>query len=385
MRIPVSYSIKSLFQRKVSTIMTVASFGLVVVVLIALLSMVQGVNETLISAGAPDRLFVINKNATTENQSRLSVKDVQTVGLYPEIKLDASGHPVTSTESVKTTYAEGMAGDRIQVNFRGVDLEKARKVHDQLELTEGRFFDPSMGDEVIVGRSIFDGMGADIGDHFTANRRKWRIVGVFKDGGSPFESEVWTSRKNMALGFNLHEISSVWMLVNDPDQMPQLIQKLNEDRNMFVYAMSEKQYFAQGTSAARGFQALTWFIAIVLSVGAIFSAMNTMYASIADRAGELGALRAIGFQAASVRWATLIETLVMALLGWVLATFVVFLLQGTTFRTPLVGLGYVTFKLTITPLLIFIGFIFSLIMGVVGGWVPARYATKIPIIEALNR
>lgn len=384
MKIPVMYSIKSLLQRKTSTAMTIGSFTLVVVVLLALLAMVQGVNETLISAGAEDRLFVLNKNATTENQSRINAGDLPALGLFPEIKLNALGYPLTSPEMVKTTYAETQSGLRTQVNFRGVDLDKARSVHYQLKLTEGRFFDPSMGNEVILGKTVFDGMDVHVGDRFTANRETWQIVGVFSDNGSPFESEIWTSHGNMALGFNLYEFSSVWMVVNHPSQTATLVNKLNSDPTLFVYATSEKQYFAQGTTAALGFQALTWLIAFVLSIGAIFSAMNTMYASLADRAGELGALRAIGYQVSAVRWTALLETLAMAIIGWAIASLLVLFAEGTTFRTPLTGLGNVTFKLTITPMLILIGFAFSLLMGVLGGWVPARQATKISIIEALN-
>jgi len=384
MKIPISYTVKSLFQRKVSTSMTVASFALVVIVLLALLAMVQGVNETLISAGAPDRLFVLNRNATTENQSRISPKDASSVGLFPEIKLDANGNPITSDEVVKTNYTEDRQGNRTQVNFRGIDLQQARKVHYQMNLIEGRFFNPAMSDEVILGKSVYDGMGAHIGDTFTANQRTWRIVGVFEDDGSPFESEIWTSRNNMALGFNIYEISSIWMVVKNPDLMSSLIDKINADRNIFVYAISEKQYFEQGTAAAQSFQALTWFIALILSIGAVFSAMNTMYASLADRESELGVLRAIGFQASAVRWSALLETLIMAVLGCGVATILVIFFQGTTFRTPLTGLGNVTFRLTITPQLIITGFIFSLVMGIIGGWVPARQATKIPIIEAIN-
>lgn len=384
MKVPVSYSIKSLFQRKVSTLITIASFTLVVLVLIALLAMVQGVNATLITAGTDDRLFVLNRNATTENQSRIDPGGISPIGLYPEIKLNADGHPVTSSEMVKTSYVETISGERIQVNFRGMDLQDARSVHYQMTLTGGRYFDATAFNEVILGETIYKGMGAHLGDVFTANRQTWRVVGVFSDNGSPFESEVWTSAGNMASAFDLYDFSSVWIVINDPREMPSLIEKLNSDSKLFVYAISEKQYFAQGTAAAQGFKALTWFIVFILSIGAIFSAMNTMYASIADRTGEIGALRAIGFPASAVRWATLLETLTMALLGWLVASIIVYFLQGTTFRTPLTGLGYVSFQLTITPLLIVTGFIFSMVMGIVGGWIPARNATRMSIIDALN-
>jgi len=385
MKVPVSYSIKSLFQRKISTAMTIASFALVVIVLLALLAMVQGVNATLISSGAKDLLFVINRNATTENQSLIPAKDIPVLSIYPEIKLDKKGQAVLSKEIVRTSYAEYGANKKIQVNFRGVNLPQALKVHYNMRLIKGSFFTPSSTEEVIVGQNIYDAMGLHVGDRFTAEGYPWRIVGVFSDNGSPFESEIWTSVNNMILGFDVHDFSSVWMVAQSPNQMSGLIDKINNNPNIFVSATSEKSYFAQGTVAAKGFQALTWFIAIVLSIGAIFSAINTMYASLADREGEIGVLRAIGFQARAVQWATLLETVIMALLGWMIASVLVFFLQGITFRTPLTGLGYVSFKVTVTPLLIITGFVFSLVMGVVGGWIPSRHAAQIPIIEALNR
>lgn len=384
MKVPVSYSIKSLFQRKISTAMTIASFALVVIVLLALLAMVQGVNATLISSGAKDRLFAINQNTTTENQSLISAKDIPVLSMYPEIKIGKNGLPIISKEMVRTSYAEYGRGKKIQVNFRGVDLPMALKVHYNVQLVKGRFFDPSSTEEVIVGQNIYNAMGLHVGDRFIANGYRWRIVGVFTDNGSPFESEIWTSVNNMILGFDIHDYSSVWMVATNPKQMSRLIDKINNNPNIFVSAISEKSYFAQGAVAAEGFQALTWFIAIVLSIGAIFSAINTMYASLADREGEIGVLRAIGYQYRAVQWATLLETVIMALLGWVVASVLVFFLQGITFRTPLTGLGYVSFKVTVTPLLLVTGFVFSLVMGIVGGWLPSRHAAKIPIVEALN-
>lgn len=364
--------------------MTVGSFALVVVILMISLAMIQGIEDTLISAGAPDRLFVISKNATTENKSQLSAIDRREVVLLSEIKIDSRGRPVASAEVVKTTYAEGLPGGRIQVNFRGVDFDRALDVHYEFNLINGRLPEPLMWNEVVVGKSIFDGMGSAIGDEFMANQHKWKIVGVFRDAGSPFESEIWTSRNNINFGFGVKEISSIWMVAKEPRLVSQLVEKLNNDRNTFIYAMSEKAYFAEGMNSVEGYLALAWFITIVLSIGAIFSAMNTMYASLADRTGELGALRAIGFQASSVEFATLLETLLMACLGFLVAIIIVLLLQGIPFTAPIVGLGYVSFKLSLTPTLAVIGFLFSIIMGVTGGWVPVRNATTIPIIEALN-
>lgn len=384
MKIPLRYTVRSLLQRRSSTAMTIGSFTLVVLTLIALLSMIEGVQKTLISSGEPDRLFVINENATNENQSRLSQKEALILSTYPEIKTDADARPVMSEEVVKTAYIESNSGLRIQANFRGVNLSDALKVHYGVKLSAGRFFKPDAENEVIIGKSIYNGLDSDIGEQFTSQNVKWTIVGVFEDNGSPFESEVWTSRTNMDLSSGKSDISSIWMLAKNPGLTNKLVHELNNDRTLSVYATSEQNYFKQGTTSARGFQALTWFIAVIMSIGAIFSAMNTMFASLADRAGELAALRAIGFQVRSIRIATLIECLVMSISGGIIASLISLSLNGIMFRTPLTGLGYVSFQVTVTPLLLGVGLVFAAIMGVLGGWVPARHATRIPIIEALN-
>jgi len=189
---------------------------------------------------------------------------------------------------------------------------------------------------------------------------------------------------NLGLIFDRPEVTSIWALIKDPDLMSSFVDQLNHQKMLNVYATSEQDYFKQGTTAAQGFQILTWFIAVVMSVGAIFSAMNTMYASIADRADELAIMRALGFRSRSVRLATLIESLIMALSGGILASLIALLFQGITFRTPLTGLGYVTFEVTLTPELIITGILFSIFMGIMGGWLPSRRATHLSIIEALN-
>lgn len=384
MKIPFIYIIRSLFQRKTSTMITITSFTLVILALLSLLAMVEGVQKTLISSGAPDRMFVINKNATNENQSRLSQQEIQIFGTFDDLKLDNNAEPVMSSETVGTDMAQNLSGVRLQTNFRGVDLKKALQVHYQLKLVSGRFFRPESGDEVIIGKEIANALDLHPGEHLYAGQSEWLVVGIFEDNGSPFESEIWTTRTNMALVFGRSQVTSVWALIKNPGRMSAFVDKINHDRILNVYATSEQDYFKQGTVAAQGFQILTWFIAVIMSIGAIFSAMNTMYASIADRAPELAILRAIGFRARTVRTATLIESLILALAGGFLASFIAIFFQGVTFRTPLTGLGYVTFEVTLTPMLILTGILFSIFMGLLGGWLPSRKAVRVSIIEGLN-
>lgn len=383
-RIPLPYVTRSLLQRKGSTALTVGSFALVVLVMIALLSMVRGIDQSLIGSGSPDRFFVISKTATTENQSRLAQEDAQAIGVYAGVKVDAQANPITSHELVSTTYAAGPSGDQVQINFRGIDQHDALAVHTEFKLVEGRFFNPSAEDEVIVGLGALASLGVAPGGTFTCQRQVWRVVGVFEDDGSPFESEVWTSRTNVQLAFSKNYVSSVWALVKDPMLTEPIVSQLNTDQSLSVYATTELDYFAQGAGSAQGLRALAWFVAVIMSIGAIFSAINTMYASVSDRARELATMRAIGFTPASVLRATVLESVILAAAGGIVAIALAFFLNGLTFRTIVPGVGFVSFQFAVTADLLVTGILFALVMGVVGGYIPARHAIRIPIIDALK-
>ncbi len=384
MKIPFVYIVRSLIRRLRSTTLTLSAFGLVVFSLLMLLSMVEGVNDMLISSGAPDRVIAFNANVTSENHSQLSPRDVRAVGDHEAVKLTAEGVPYASAEVVKTAYAISPRGDRVQANFRGVDLRQAQLVHNRLRLIAGRFFNPDVEDEVILGRKVRDAMGTTLGDRFEAQRASWRVVGVFEDGGSMVESEIWTSAGNVILAYNKSSVSSVWIRVNDPDQTARVVRQLNDDARLSVYATTEKDLYAQGFAAARGLQALAWVVAVIMAIGAVFSAMNTIFASVADRAGELAAMRAIGFQGRSVRMSLMIEAQVIAFSGGLLACLMGWALDGVTVRTLLPGMGVIGFQFKVSFQLLGIAAAFSLVLGLLGGWFPARHAVRRNIVQALN-
>ncbi len=384
MKIPFRYITRSLFRRLGSTLLTVSSFGLVIFSLVILLAMVEGVNEMLIASGAPDRILTFNENVTSENHSQLTAVEVSAISSYEGVKLTATGLPYASSEIVTTTYVNSPRGDRIQANFRGVDLEKIPLVHHELRIVDGRLFNPNAEDEVILGRQVFEALGIQLGSRFEAKQETWRVVGVFEEKGSVAESEIWTGSRNIALRLKKGSISSVWIRVNDPGQTDAVVQQLNVDPGLSVYAATETAHYAQGFATARGMQVLAWLIAGIMAVGAIFSAMNTMYASIADRTGELAAMRAIGFEALSVKFMVIIEAVIIALTGGVMACLLGWGLDGTTIRTILPGLGTVGFQFSISWQLLGIALSFAGLLGLVGGWVPARYAIKSNLVQALN-
>ncbi len=378
------YIVRSLYQRAGSTLLTVGSFGLVIFSLVILLAMVEGVNEMLIASGSTDRVLAFNENVNSENHSQMLPRDVLSIRNNPAVKLTPEGLPYASSEVVKTASATSPRGDRIQTNFRGVEPADAVRVHNQLHLVAGRFFNPASEDEVIIGLQMHNGLGTKLGDYFEAQHATWRIVGVFEDGGSTAESEIWTTAQNVAQAYNKSSISSVWIRVNDPARIEDVVGQINADPVMAVYATTEQQHYAQGFAAARGLQILAWLIAGIMAAGAVFSAMNTMYASIADRAGELAALRAIGFQRQSVLAVVITEALIVALVGGFLASTAGWMLDGLTIRTLIPGLGMIGFKVSISLQLLATAMGFSALLGLIGGWIPGRYAINMHIVQALN-
>lgn len=384
MKIPLSYIVRSLWQRKTATLLTVSSFVLVILTLIALLATVKGIEATLIETGNPTRLVIINKNASFETQSKMTESDGTIIGAFTEIKLSPDAKPLTSFEVLTTTFADSLDGQQVQVNLRGLDMPQALAVRDEIKLIAGKMFASDSADEVVLGRGIADGMGVSPGDFIIMKQSKWKVAGVFTDNGSPCESEIWTSRTNVELTFKKTYLSSVWVKVRDTSQAKIFSQKLNDDKTVSIYALTEQEYYSRGAETANNLKILTWFVAVIMSVAAISSAMNTMYASVADRSKELGTIRAIGFQDSAVLQAVVLEAVIQSVFGGLVASLVALLLNGVAFKMEVVSFGIIVFRLNMTLDVITIGLVFSLILGLAGGWLPARNATRENIIDALK-
>lgn len=386
MKIPYIYIVRNLSQRISSTIMTIGAFALVIVALLLLMAMVQGIDRSLVTKGAGNRIFVISGDATTENQSRLSPQEADILGTTKNIKLKPDGDPMISSETVGSQYVSGPGGQNILINFRGVDLSDALQVHSGIRIVSGRFFDVKADNEVIIGRGVAQALDLKAGQtlHEATGNRSWIVTGIFSDNGSPFESEIWTTRLNMAINIDRNYLSSVWAVVADPKTIPDLLKRLNSQTSPSIYAMTEEQYFEAGAGTAKALQVLAWFVTVLMAIGAIFSALNTMYASVSNRIQEFGTMRAIGFGLSSVTVAILIEAEIMAFSGGILACLFALLFNGYTFSTLVVGLGIISFQLVVSPVLLLSGLALALLLGFIGGIVPARYALHMPVVESLK-
>ena len=384
MKIPIKYTIRGLFQRKTSTIMTSISFALVIATLMATLSMVKGIEDILLSSGRADRFFAISSKTTSESQSRMEDNDPFVIDGYDEIKINADGLPFTSHEIVTTASVGNQTNDLFRQIIRGVDLERAKNVHNNIRIIEGRFFSNRHKNEIMLGKGAFSSLNLKVGQQVKIQKQIWTVVGVFKDNGSPMESEIWTSRENIELSFKKKYVSSVWGIVKDKSLTNKFVERLNNEAMLAVYALTEKEYYSKGSNTAMLYKYLGWFVAILLSIGAIFSAMNTMYASIASRITEIGTLRAIGFKKPSIALALLFESLLIALSGSLLACSAILLFDGYTMSMNVPGIGKIIYQLKISGTILYTGIIFSVFLGLISGSIPARNTLRIDIIESLK-
>jgi len=256
----------------------------------------------------------------------------------------------------------------------------------KLKLTAGRWFQPGQR-EVVVGKSIVKRYpNAQLGRQLRFGKGLWTVVGVMDGGQSAVNSEIWADGNQVATDFNRRDTYSAALLqATDEITAAALRKSLENDRRLNITIMTEKEYYDAQMISAAPLRFLGFFVCIIMAVGSSFAAMNTMYAAVARRAKEVGTLRILGFTRGSILLSFLIESLLLSLVGALLATLIVLPLNGVT-----TGLGnFVTFSETsfnfrIGPETIAIGIIFSLILGAAGGFLPARQAARKEILTALR-
>lgn len=378
------YVLGNLRQRWVATTLTAFSVAVVTAILVVLLSMVDGIQKTVMSEGREDRFLALSKDSMSENQSAMDAGDPAFIDSMPEVKYDQHGLPQTSHETVATAKLKSGGGDMFPQVIRGVKLERACAVHDQLKILDGRLFSPNALNEIIIGKGAAQLLGLRVGDRLVLRNKDFRVVGIFSNNRAPSESEIWMSRENMEMHFRKSVVSSVWGCVKDKALTEDFVARLNKDNRAQVFACTEKEYFGQGVKLARTYQALGWFVATFLAVGAVFSAMNTMYASLGNRIKELSTLRAIGFSKVVIFQATLLEAVVISLIGGMTATLLTAFIDGLPLTMNITGIGKVVYEVNTTVAIRITGLVFSAALGFFGGLLPSLSSMEIGIAEGLK-
>ena len=383
--IPLSYNWRSLWQRWAGTLSTLGAVAIVVMIFVVVLSMAQGVSKAYVRSGRDDQVVVLRQNARVEMMSVINRDQARLIKTHPRIAWDEVGPLVTTDILVSKQLPLADGSGSLTVAVRGTTPAGTR-LRSQVRLVQGRWFNLGMSEIAIPEKMLGRYADMELGKSITMAGRDWRIVGVFDGGGSVFDSEIWADVEDLAQAFHRYNgLSSVVVRLRAPEDVPAFAADMEQDVRLKLEAKTEPAYFAELGDAGRPMQILGQIITAILTVGAIFAAMNTMYAAVSSRIGEIGILRAIGYRRreilASFQWEAIFLTLLGGLLGAALSLF----FNGT--RSGTVNMNTwsdVSYAFAVTPALLAQGVGFSVLMGIVGGFLPAWKASRMPITEAMR-
>lgn len=384
--VPMSYVVRNLWVRRVTTLLTVSGMALVVYVFATVLMMSEGIRATLVATGQPDNTIVLRKGAGAEINSGISRGQAAIIETLPGIALDAAGQPLASKEPVVlNNLPKRGTGKPSNVTMRGTGAT-GLLLRPQVRLVQGRLFRPGTN-EVIAGRAIADGFeGVQLGATLRFGGRDWTVVGLFDAGRSGFDSELWMDADALMQAFRRQNYSSVIFRLADPEGFDALRERIDTDPRLTLEAKREQRFYAeQSESLANFIRVLGLGLAAIFSIGAVVGATITMFGAVASRIGEIGTLRALGFRRGAVLLAFLAESLLLALAGGVLGLLAATLMQAVSVSTTnFATFSELAFQFTLTPAIALQSLLFALVMGFIGGFVPAWRAARMKIVDCLR-
>jgi ABC-type lipoprotein release transport system permease subunit len=385
-KIPLIYNIRSVRQRPVSTLATALGMALVVLVFIAMMALSRGFRAAIVETGSRDNVLVVRSGADNELMSGLSRSTAQTIAGMPFVAQGSSGRPLVSPEVYVLVSLDRLDGGDALVVARGVSPQ-AFEVRKNVELIAGRTIH-SGAPEILVGKSIVGRFaGTQIGETINFANRDWRVVGHFAADGSAFESEIWGENEQFMPAFRGEVFQSITFRMTDPAAFEAVKQALEEDPRLPVGAHREYDFYAsQSELLTQVINVAAVFIAGIMAIGAVFGAVNTMYAAVGARTPEIAVLLTLGFRPLSVLSSFLFEALFIALVGGVLGCLLSLPLKGVmTSTTNWASMSELAFAFRVTPDLMLRGVVFALAMGLIGGFFPARRAARQPVVQAARQ
>lgn len=386
MGIFLNYSLRNLWARRLTTFLTAAGMALVVFVFATVLMLDAGLKRSVVGTGSDDNVVVIRKGSETEVQSGIERAPAAAAESMAEIATGAGGMPFASREMVVLISMNAKAGNApSNVTVRGVGPFGAA-LRPQVKLAGGRMFRGG-SHEVVVGKSIAKKFkGTSIGERIRFAGIEWIVTGILEADGSGYESEIWGDADQLMPAFRRPVYSSVLLRLSDRDKFESFKAALEGDPRFTLEAKRERQYYADQSQAMSNFITILGItLTVIFSVGAIIGAMITMYAAVASRTAEIGTLRALGFRRRTVLGAFLAEALLLSLIGGATGLFFASFMQFITVSTmnfqSFSELAF-SFDLTLPIVAEVLGF--SLLMGLLGGFLPAARAARLNIVTALR-
>ena len=390
MAIPLAYPVRSLLVRKWTSAFTAGGVALVVTSMLLLLSLVGGLRRMLASSGDPSNVVVLRKGSTNDGVSQVPRDAALSLRTMQGVARGDEGQPLASPELVNQPFMVTNGGGREIVLIRGVQ-PVAFQVHRAVRLVQGRMFRPHVG-EVVVGVGVRGRyVGADLGGHVEFGRRRWTVVGVFDSGGKAFDSEIWADVTDVQDDTRRTGYSGVRLTIDPGTDFATLKRRIEDDGRFTLEAKQETEYYREQADTTQTLYVLVLTLAVIMATGAVFGALNTMYAAVASRTAEIGTLRALGFPRGAILRSFLGESMVLAgagfLAGTALAALAVLavntLLSGVQFS--MMTFSVATILLHLTPGSLVAGLVIAGLIGLLGGLAPAWRAARLRVVDALHR
>ena len=380
-------NLRNLPQRLGSSIVAVIGVAAVVLVFAAVLSMAKGFERTMISAGAEDTAVIMRSGSTSELNSGISNDQALIIADAPGVLKDGDSSVMSAELYVIIDVKKRTTNTDANVPFRGIQ-EGAFDVRDNVSIVEGRMFEPGRN-ELIVGRSAQqEFLGLETGTTIRFGQTDWTVVGMFDAGGSVSESELWTDVRVLQNAYRRgNSFQSVRVRLQDKDSLDELRAMLDDDPRINVDVMTEKEYYSgQAEQLSDFIRNIGYPLTVLMSIGAVFGALNSMYTSVSVRGKEIATLRALGFGPVPVVASTIVESSLLALIGGVIGGALAYLafngFQVSTLNSA--SFSQVVFDFAVTPDLLVDGLKAALIIGLVGGLFPAIRAARMPVAQALR-
>lgn len=385
MPVPIKYNLRNLHVRWVTSILTIVGITFVTLVFVFLFAMGLGIERSLVGSGDPLNLITLRTGTTAESQSVVTKQQYDDLLGIPGLHRDAKGEALVSPELVVGANVIKRDGGKANIAIRGVG-PKARDLRSEFKLLPGgRWFNPSVGEMVV-------GVGAsrrfaqlEIGDTPMFRGRQWRIVGKFECGGQAYESELWGDIDDVKAQFK-RDYSGVLIRCASPADLKRLANLIQGDKQFKLDARPTLDYFSDQNIGGKMLKSFGFVLAVVLGIGAIFGAANTMYAAVASRTREIATMRVLGFSRLAIWISFVLESALLGLLGGAAGSAVGYLVFNNmaTGTVNWITFSELAFQFRVTPELMLTGTLLATVMGVVGGFFPAFRASRMTIARALR-
>lgn len=385
MALPLSYNVRNVVVRWRSTLATILGIALVVAVYVLIQALAVGLEKSSGNTGDPRNVLIVRKGSTAESSSQVTRDQLKAIQFWDEISKDPQNKPLLSADVlVLINHPRKNAAGEANVLVRGVS-PSGLNLRPQVSLEKGRWFVPGKREVVVSSRIAARFDKFQIGDRFRTAGQDLTVVGWLNGTSSAFDSEVWMDADEARSVFDRSNYSSILARVESDLARTNLIRRLESDKRLPLRVYQETEYYKSQTMTARPIKWLGNFLASAMSIGAVFAAMNTLYASVGARTREVGTLRVLGYRRRAILLGFMIEGTLLAFLGGILGCLLALPMNGyATGTLSFETFSEVAFQFRITPLLLSKGLIFAILIGCAGSFLPAVRASRLPIITALK-